>query len=101
MKLTGKQIKYLSGLAHHLKPVVIVGNAGLTDTVIEEINRSLDRHELIKIKISADDRDARSSIIDSICTRTNAVLVQRVGNMASVFRRNPEKIRIPLGKDVC
>jgi len=76
--------------------VVMVGQHGLRDTVLEEISIALDFHELIKIKVSAGDRDERDAIIASIIDETRAELVQRIGNMAVLFRRNPKKPKVVL-----
>ncbi|MDX1334639.1 MAG: ribosome assembly RNA-binding protein YhbY [Gammaproteobacteria bacterium] len=96
MKLTEQQLKHLRGLAHKLKPVVMVGQHGLKETILEEIESALEFHELIKVKISVGDRDMRDEIIETILEDSRATLVQRVGNMATLFRRNPKKPKIVL-----
>ncbi len=96
MSLSNPQIRHLRGLAHSLKPVVMIGQHGLRESVLEEISIALDFHELIKIKVSAGDRDERDKIIREIIAETHAKLVQRIGNMAVLFRRNSEKPRIVL-----
>ena len=90
MKLTEQQQKHLRGLAHKLKPVVMVGQHGLKETIFEEIDIALDVHELIKVKIAVGDRDMRDEIIAEIIDRSKATLIQRVGNIATLFRRNPK-----------
>lgn len=82
--------KKLKAQAHPLNPVVIIGQAGLTPAVINEINLALDAHELIKVKIRAD-RDERSTIKEQICTETTAELVQSIGQIAVIYRKNPKK----------
>lgn len=82
--------KKLKAQAHPLNPVVIVGQAGLTPAVIKEINLALDTHELIKVKIRAE-RDERSVIRDNICTETQAELIQSIGQIAVLYRKNPKK----------
>jgi len=94
--LTHPQKRQLKALAHHLKPVVIIGDNGLTPAVMYEIVQALDRHELIKLRVNADDREARAQMIAEICAETTAVLVQRLGHVATLFRRNPEAPRIEL-----
>ena len=94
--LSNPQIRHLRGLAHSLKPAVMVGQHGLRDAVLEEINIALDFHELVKIKVSAGDRDERDIIIQETITKTRAELVQRIGNMAVLFRRNTKKPKIVL-----
>jgi RNA-binding protein len=98
MTLTDNQKKHLRGLAHKLKPVVMVGQHGLKETIFEEVEIALDAHELIKIKVSVGDREERDAVIQEICTRSQAILVQRVGNIAIMFRRNPKRPRIELGR---
>ena len=66
MSLNKKQIQYLKGLAHSLKPVVLLGSNGLTEAVIAEIDFALNHHELIKIKIPTDDRETKGLIVDAI-----------------------------------
>lgn len=82
--------KKLKAQAHLLKPVVIIGQAGLTAAVINEINLALDSHELIKVKIRAE-RDDRKLISAQICSDTTAELVQSIGQIAVFYRKNPGK----------
>lgn len=82
--------KKLKAQAHPLNPVVIIGQAGLTPAVIKEINLALDVHELIKVKIRAE-RDERSVIRDNICAETQAELIQSIGQIAVLYRKNPKK----------
>lgn len=82
--------KKLKAQTHPLKPVVMIGHAGLTPAVVKEINLALDAHELIKIKIRAE-RDERSVIREQICTETHAELIQSIGQVAVFFRKNPKK----------
>lgn len=84
------QKKKLKALAHALNPVVIIGQAGLTEAVLKEINVALDAHELIKIKIRAE-RDERAVISEQICAETKAELIQSIGQIAVVYRQNPKK----------
>ena len=94
--LTHPQRHHLKALAHHRKPVVIIGDHGLTPAVLHEILLALDHHELIKIRVNAEDRPAREALIATICTTTEATLVQRIGHVATLFRRNPDEPRIAL-----
>lgn len=91
-----KQIRYLRGLAHPLKPVLMVGNKGITDSLVAELDLVLDHHELVKVRISADDRDARDAAVAELVSRSDALLVQRIGNIACLYRRNTESPRISL-----
>jgi len=92
--LSDSHKKLLRGMANRLRPIVMIGNAGLTDNILVEIENSLDRHELIKVRIRAGDRKGRNSIIDTICEQTHAQRVQRVGNVMVLYRHNPQQPRI-------
>lgn len=94
--LTNNQKKYLKSLAHSKKPVVIIGHNGLTSTVLEEINKALLHHELIKVKVNAEEREQRAIMIQQIGRETAAELIQRVGHIATFFRPNPESPKIQL-----
>lgn len=100
MELNEHQKKFLRGLGHQLKPVIIVGEAGLSDSLLAEFESTLAHHELIKVRVRVGDRDARDGIIEKLCAESSAQLIQRIGNVALLFRQNlrkkPEKrIRIP------
>ena len=79
--------KHLRRLGHNLKPVVTVAGNGLTDNVTNEIERALTDHELIKIKLVAEDRDAKKALPNTICTGHNATLVQSIGHMLLIYRK--------------
>ena len=96
MPLTDNQRRHLRGLAHHLKPVVLMGQAGLKDSVLVEIDGALAHHELVKVKVAGDDREERAEIIGAIVQRTGADLVQTIGHVAVLFRRNPKKPRVAM-----
>ncbi|TKB43842.1 ribosome assembly RNA-binding protein YhbY [Thalassotalea mangrovi] len=96
MNLNKKQIQYLKGLAHSLKPVVLLGSNGLTEAVIAEIDYALNHHELIKVKIPTDDREVKQLIIDAIVRETEATKVQTIGKTLVLYRQSEEKkIAIP------
>ena len=95
MSLSNNQTKTLRGLAHSLKPVVMVGQNGLKDTIFEEVETALDFHELIKVKIAAD-RDEREEIMNEILKKSKAEKVQQIGQVLVLFRRNPENPKIVL-----
>jgi RNA-binding protein len=82
--------KQLKMQAHDLKPVVIIGQAGLTDAVLTEIDIALDYHELIKVKIRAE-RDERTAIGKEICNAISAELIQSIGQIIIIYRINPKK----------
>jgi RNA-binding protein len=96
MKLTEKQRRHLRGLGHALKPVVLVGQGGASESVIAEIVRALNDHELIKIKVSGMERESRDEALDMLAGRTQSELVHRIGHTALLYRRHPEKPRILL-----
>ena len=85
---TPKQIAHLRGLAHSLSPVVMIGNNGLTDNVLKEIDLNLNAHELIKIQVAGDDRDARKAIYAEICVKSNAIAVHHIGKQLVVYRKS-------------
>lgn len=95
MSLSPKQIRHLRSLAHHIRPVVWIGQHGLRDSVVEEIGVALDAHELIKVKISAEKAE-REALIAQIVEVTGAALVQHIGQMAVLFRRNQDKPKVVL-----
>ena len=96
MNLSESQKKFLRGLGHQLKPVIMIGDAGLSDSLLKEFCSTIEHHELIKIRVRAGDREMRDSIISDLCKKGSAELVARIGNVALVFRRNKEKPQIPL-----
>lgn len=77
--------------AHHLKPIVQSGAAGLSEAVIFEIDRGLNDHELIKVKLAADDKAAFKDEVDQVCRQLDAICIQRLGRTATIYRPNPEK----------
>lgn len=93
-ELSERQRRHLRGLAHPLKPVVRLGNAGLTEAVARETERALVRHELIKVKAPGGDREARDALFESLAARTVSALVHRIGNVAVLYRPHPQLPRI-------
>ncbi len=96
MSLSKKQIKFLRARCHDLKAVILLGQKGLTEEVLQELDNALNHHELVKIKLSADDRDARKQLIADICDKTHSEEVQSIGKTLSVYRVNPDKAVIEL-----
>jgi RNA-binding protein len=90
--LTAKERAHLKARAHALEPRVQVGHAGLSDTVVAEIDRALTAHELIKVKILAD-REERDELAEAICARTDSAPVQQVGKVLVVWRPKPEEAK--------
>jgi len=96
MNLNKKQIQHVKGLAHSLKPVVLLGNNGLTEAVVAEIDFALNHHELIKVKINTEDRETKALIAEAICRETNATKIQVIGKTLVIYRQSEEKkIHIP------
>ena len=93
--LTLAQRAHLRRLAHPRKPVVLVGQKGLTPEVLTEIDAALTRHELIKLKLRAD-RDTRAGMTEAILAQTGAYLVQAIGGVIVIYRRHPEQPAITL-----
>ncbi|MBQ9682173.1 MAG: ribosome assembly RNA-binding protein YhbY [Neisseriaceae bacterium] len=89
--LSPKQRQALKAQAHALKPVVIVGQNGLTDAVIREADIALKAHELIKIRVRNDDRDEREQFAQIFCERLNAQLVAHSGKLIILWRKNEDK----------
>lgn len=96
-KLTSKQIKYLRGQAHHLNPVVIVGQYGVTEAVLREVETTLNHHELIKVQIRCDDQLELHDMMGRLTEGVKATLVQVIGHKAVLYRQSAEKkIKIPV-----
>lgn len=89
--LSEDQKRHLRRLGHALKPVVLMGGAGLTPGVSHEIDLALEHHELIKVKLVSDDREQRRQLASDIAIQAQALLVQLIGNIALLYRPNPKK----------
>lgn len=87
--LTSTQRRELRARAHHLQPVVMISDAGLTPAVEREIEANLKSHELIKIRVLGDDREARAALVEAICEATDAQPVQHIGKVLVIYRPNP------------
>ena len=90
VSLSPTQKKALKAQAHDLDPVVLIGDKGLTDSVIKEIDMNLNAHGLIKVRVTGDDRDARLEYAQTICEQTGAALVQHIGKLLVLFRQKPD-----------
>ena len=88
--LTPRERKALKGRAHALDPVVQIGHAGATPRLTAEVDRALTAHELIKVKINDDDRDARHALGDTLAAAVDAAIVGRVGKIVMLWRPRPE-----------
>lgn len=88
--------RYLRGLAHVLKPVIMIGNKGATESLLAELDSTLERHELIKVKVAAADREARDALVERLVADSKSALVQRIGNTVTVYRRSQDAPKIVL-----
>ena len=86
--LSSAEKKYLRSIGHNLKPVVTVAGKGLSEAVLAEIERAIEDHELIKVKLSFEDREMRAAASSEICRACNAGLVQTIGRVVLVYRKN-------------
>ncbi len=86
LELTVEQRKYLKAQAHALKPVVMIGSQGLSEAVLKEAERAIAAHELIKIRVLGDERDAREAYLAQLCEALNAAPVQHIGKLLLIYR---------------
>ena len=90
MSLSQAQKKAFRSIGHHLNPVVTVSENGISEGVLAELERALSDHELIKVKLAVPERDDRAAILDELVATSRAELVQKIGKMALLYRRNPK-----------
>lgn len=95
ISLNAAQRRFLRAQAHHLHPVVMIGDAGLTDAVMRELDVSLKSHELLKVRVFGDDRETRVAIMEKICADLSAAPVQHIGKLLLIYRP-AEKPRLVL-----
>lgn len=86
LTLNSKQVRFLRSASHGLNPVVMIGNNGLSETVLKEIDRSLAAHELIKIKVAGDEREQRLNMLQEITEKLGAAAVQHIGKQLVIYR---------------
>jgi len=86
MALTAQRQRQLRAIGHHLDPIILLGDGGVSEGVIAETTRALEDHELIKIRTPAGDRDGRHTLIEALCEATGAQCVQKIGRTALLFR---------------
>ena len=98
MSLKPTQKRYLRGLAHSLSPVVMLGNKGVTESLVKEFSIALDRHELVKVKLSGADKDERTAQIAELAQTSGAETVQSIGKVATFYRRNADEPKLMLPK---
>lgn len=94
MKLSKEQRQYLKGLAHHLKPVILVGDKGITDALISECKNSILHHELMKVRVAGTDREARDAAMTELAEALNATIIQKIGHVLTLYKRNHADPRI-------
>ncbi|MDM8545455.1 ribosome assembly RNA-binding protein YhbY [Candidatus Venteria ishoeyi] len=96
MHLTNAQTRHLRGLAHHLKPVLQIGDKGITPALLNELDQVLNDHELIKVSIAGADRETRRELTQELCQQAQCQLVQIIGRISVLYRRaNPPAILLP------
>ncbi len=97
LTLSSKQRRYLRSLAHHLHPVVQIGDRGLTDQVMAKVDAELEVHELIKVKMATKDRAEREAMGERMASKTGSAIVQRIGKIVAIYRPRSKKptIRLP------
>lgn len=96
LSLTSAQTRFLRGQAHDLRAMLQVGGKGITDALVAEVANALEQHELIKVKVAAEDRDERDAMIGELAQRAGAALVQRIGHTAVLYRPSRDKRQIVL-----
>ncbi|AKC77951.1 RNA-binding protein [Xanthomonas arboricola] len=94
--LTSAQNRFLRGQAHDLKALLQTGGKGVTPAFLAELEEVLERHELIKVKVTSEDREARDAMIAELTEQTGSALVQRIGHVAILYRPSKEKRQIVL-----
>ena len=98
IKLTPAERSALRAEAHGLNPVVMIGEAGLTESVVKEISASLDAHGLIKVRVFGDDREARVAMYEQICADLEAAPVQHIGKLLVLYRPKKDAVKERSGK---
>lgn len=91
MALTSQKRQPLKAQAHSLNPVVMLGDKGLTENVLTEIDLALTAHELIKVKIAGAEKEVRQATTEEICKKSKCELVQLIGNISILYRKKPKK----------
>lgn len=94
--LTPAQNRFLRGAAHDLKALLQIGGKGITPAFLAELDEVLERHELVKVKIGADDREAREAMVTELVSASGCALVQRIGHVAVLYRPSKEQRQIVL-----
>lgn len=93
MALSATEKKFCRSIGHHLKPIVLIGSNGLSDALLAELERALEDHELIKVKVAAEDRETKRAIIAALAEAVNCEVVHSIGNVALVYRAAKQQNR--------
>jgi RNA-binding protein len=96
MRLSSHQKRFLRGIAHSLDPIVMVGQKGVTPTLLKELDGALAHHELVKVKLSDADREDRADTVEVLRDASKSEVVQTIGRVACFYRRNPQQPKIEL-----
>lgn len=99
MKLTSRQVSFLKGLAHDKKPIILLGKNGISDGVVKETEGALLTHELIKVRLIAEDPTALDEEATLMARKTKAELVDRIGKIAVLYKKHPDEPKIVLPKE--
>ncbi len=91
LELASVRRRSLQARAHAIKPTVWIGTAGLWEGIIHELDQGLKSHELIKVKVSSDERETRNALLEEICERLDAAPVQHIGKILVIYRPKPDK----------
>ena len=94
--LTAAQTRFLRGQAHDLKALLQIGNKGVTPAFLAELDAVLEQHELVKVKVAGEDREARDAMIGELAEKADAALVQRIGHVAILYRQSKDRRQIVL-----
>jgi len=90
LDITSQERSALRAAAHPLRPVVLIGDRGLTESVLKEIDLNLKAHQLIKVRVAGDDREARGTMLDTICETLSCANVHHLGKTLIIYRPNPD-----------
>jgi RNA-binding protein len=98
MSLSIQQRKYLRGLAHSLHPLVTVADKGVSPGILKELASTISHHELVKVRLTAPDRATKATWLAQLLTQSGAELVQQIGHVATLYKRNSDAPKIALPK---
>lgn len=96
MTISPSQKRYLRGLAHSLSPVILLGQKGVSPSLIAELKLALDHHELLKVRLSGADKEERAAQLGALVEASGAEIVQLIGHTASLWKCNEKEPRLPL-----